>query len=83
MFSNLDENVKSEVTLGIDSKVSVMGKGRVNILKKKGEKKYFSNVYFVPGLKHNLMSIGKLIQKGYNVLKKNDVCTILDRPPSR
>ena len=26
MFSNLDENVKSEVTTGTESKVSVMGK---------------------------------------------------------
>jgi len=39
MLSNLDENVKSEVTLETDSKVFVMGKGRVNILTKKGEKK--------------------------------------------
>ena len=60
-----------------------MGKGRVNILTKKGEKKYISDVYFVPGLKHNLMSVGQLMQKGYNVFFKNDVCTILDRPPSR
>ena len=29
MFSNLDENLKSEVTTGTDRKVSVMGKGRV------------------------------------------------------
>ena len=27
IFSNLDESVKSEVTLGTNSKVSVMGKG--------------------------------------------------------
>ena len=32
MFANLDENVKSEVTTGTESKVSVMGKGRVVIL---------------------------------------------------
>ena len=42
MLSNLDESVKSEVTLGTDSKVSIMGKWRVNILTKKGEKKYIS-----------------------------------------
>eukprot|EP00253_Pinus_taeda_P008962 PITA_08962 len=83
MFFDLDESVKSEVTLGTDRKVSVMGKGRVNILTKKGEKKYISDVYFIPSLKHNLMSVGQLMQKGYNVFFKNDVCTILDRPPSR
>ena len=83
MLSDLDESVKSKVTLGTDSKVSIMGKRRVNILTKKGEKKYILDVYFVPGLKHNLMSIGKLIEKGYNVFLKNDECTILDKPPSR
>lgn len=82
MFSNLDEGVKSKVSLRIDSKVFVMGKGRVNILIKKGEKKYISDVYVVLGLKHNLISIGQLMQKGYHVFFKNDVCTILDRPPS-
>ncbi|XP_057837949.2 uncharacterized protein LOC131048110 [Cryptomeria japonica] len=61
MFSSLDENVKLDVTLGNDNKVSVMGKGSVNILTQMREKKYISDVYFVPGLKHNLMSIGQLI----------------------
>ena len=83
MFSNLNESVKFEVTLGTDSKISIMGKGRVNILTKKGEKKYISDVYFFPSLKHNLISIGQLMQKGYNVFFKNDVCILLDRPPSR
>ena len=32
MFSMLDKNVKSQVTLGTDSKVFVMGKGRVSVL---------------------------------------------------
>ena len=36
MFSMLDENVKSQVTLGTDSKVSVMGKGRASVLTNKG-----------------------------------------------
>ena len=83
MFSNLDENVKSEVTLGTNSKVFVMGKGRVDILKNKGEKKLMSYFYFVSRLKHNLISIGQLMQKGYNVFFKNDVCTILDKTRSR
>lgn len=82
IFSSLDESVKSDVTLGNDNKVSVMGKGSVNIITKMGEKKYISDVYFVPGLKHNLMSIGKLIQKGYRVYFKNKECTILEKFPS-
>eukprot|EP00253_Pinus_taeda_P026611 PITA_26611 len=83
MFSNLYISVKSKVTLGTDSKVFVMGKGRVNILTKKGETTHISDVYFVHGLKHNLISIGQPMKNGYNVFFKNDECTILHKSPSR
>ena len=60
MFSMLDENVKSQVTLGTYSKIYVIGKGIVNVLTKKGEKKSISDVYYVPGMKCNFLSIGQL-----------------------
>eukprot|EP00253_Pinus_taeda_P016931 PITA_16931 len=83
LFSALDKNMKSEVTLGTDSKVSVMGKGEVKIFTKQGERKTIADVYYVPGMKCNLLSIGQLVQKGYNVYFVNDVCTIMDIPPSK
>ena len=79
----LDQNVKSQVTLGTDNKVFVMGKEEVKVLTKKGEKKTISDVYYVPGMKCNLSSIGQLVQKGYNIFFVNDVCTIIDRAPSK
>ena len=57
LFSMLDQSVKSQVTLGTDNKVSVMGKGEVNVLTKKGEKKTIADIYYVPGMKCNLLSI--------------------------
>eukprot|EP00253_Pinus_taeda_P020411 PITA_20411 len=83
LFSKLDQSVKSQVTLETDSKVFDIGKGEVNILTKKGEKKTIADVYYVPGMKCNLLSIGKLVQKGYNVFFENDVCTIMDRKPNK
>eukprot|EP00253_Pinus_taeda_P006913 PITA_06913 len=83
LFSTLDQNVKSEVTLGTDCKIFVMGKGKVKIFTKKGEKKTIADVYYVPGMRCNLLSIGKLVHKGYNVFFENDVCTIMDRAPSK
>ena len=67
MFANLDENVKSEVTMGTESKVSIMRKVRVSILTRKGENKFVPDVYYVPGLKCNLLRIGQVVNKGYNV----------------
>ena len=57
LFSMLDQSVKSQVTLGTDNKVYVMGKGEVKVLTKKGEKKIIADVYYVPGMKCNLLSI--------------------------
>eukprot|EP00253_Pinus_taeda_P009530 PITA_09530 len=83
LFSALDKNMKSEVTLGTDSKVSVMGKGEVKIFTKQRERKTIADVYYVPRMRCNLLSIGQLVQKGYNVYFVNDVCTIMDIPPSK
>eukprot|EP00253_Pinus_taeda_P006182 PITA_06182 len=83
LFSALDKNMKSEVTLGTDSKVYVMGKGEVKIFTKQGERKTIADVYYVPRMRCNLLSIGQLVQKGYNVYFVNDVCTIMDIAPSK
>jgi len=71
------------VTTGTDTKISVKGKGRVSIRARNGEQKFVPDVYYVPGLKCNLLSVGQLINKGYNVIFKDDVCTIKDIPPSK
>jgi hypothetical protein len=47
-----------------------MGKGNINIITKKGEKKIIFDVCFVLGLKHILMSIMQLLQKGYKIFFK-------------
>ena len=50
---------------------------------KKGENKEIQTVYFAPGMKHNLMSIGQLIQNGYKVLMENDKCVIQEKDGSK
>ena len=60
-----------------------MGKGEVKIFTKKGERKTITYVYYVPRMRCNLLSIGQLVQKGYNVFFVNDVCTIMDKAPSK
>ena len=50
---------------------------------KQGEKKEIQNVYFSPGMKHNLMRIGQLIQNGYKALMENDKCVIHEKDGSK
>ena len=80
-FSSLDNSVKTDVTLGNNVQVTVLGKGTVDILTKHGESKYIPDVYDVEGLKHNLLSIGQLIQKAYRFYMEDDHCVMKDKRP--
>ena len=48
-----------------------MGKGSIKFVTKQGENKHIPNVYYVPNLKHNLIRIRQLLQKGYKVYFEN------------
>ena len=63
LFSSLDKSVQTDVTLGNNIQVIVLGKGIVDILIKQGERKIMLDVYHVEGMKHKLLSIRQLIQK--------------------
>ena len=81
-FSSLDELVQTKVTLGTDIQVTILGKGSINILTKEGEKNVMYDVYYVSGLKHNLMSTIKLLQKGYLIYMEYNHCVIMEKYPS-
>ena len=83
LLSCLDSSMSSDIILGNDHLVKVQGKGTVPILTKQNVKKNICNVYHVPDLKHNLLSVGQLIEKGYKVLFEGASCKIYDRKPSR
>ena len=42
-------------------------------------KTYINDVYFVDGLKHNLLSVGQLMDKGYQLQFGNDTCIIKNK----
>jgi hypothetical protein len=79
----IDSSISYDITLGNDSLVKVQGKGIVPILTKQHVKKDINNVYHVPDLKHNLSSVGKLIEHGYKVLFEGASCRIYDKTPNR
>ncbi|GKV47925.1 hypothetical protein SLEP1_g54775 [Rubroshorea leprosula] len=77
-FSTLDESFRDNVKFGDNSKVSVRGRGQVTIQIRGNAAQTISNVLYLPELKTNLLSIGQLQEKGYEVIIKNGVCRIQD-----
>ncbi|GLU09096.1 hypothetical protein SLE2022_259720 [Rubroshorea leprosula] len=77
-FSTLDESFRDNVKFGDNSKVSVKGRGQVTIQIRGNAAQTISNVLYVPELKTNLLSIGQLQEKGYEIIIKNGVCRIQD-----
>jgi hypothetical protein len=63
LFSSTDTCIQSEVKLGNDCKVTINGKGVVSVYTKNNQRRNIDDVYFMPSLKCNLISVGQLLGK--------------------
>ncbi|XP_057425797.1 uncharacterized protein LOC130719176 [Lotus japonicus] len=77
-FVDLDESKTSGVRFADNSMITYAGKGRVLIRKKNGKQAFILDVLFVPSLKHNLISLGQLIENGYSMKTKGKKLMIFD-----
>ncbi|KAG6385388.1 hypothetical protein SASPL_154223 [Salvia splendens] len=68
MFKELVESRKIQVRLGDDKSIQVEGKCTVVVKDGHGNTKLIYDVYFIPHLAHNLLSVGQLISTGYMVV---------------
>lgn len=76
MFTSLDITFTHNVKLGnINVKLEVVGKGEVK-LRFNGINYVIGDVYYVPALKNNLLSVGQLLERNLHVLFKKDVCSV-------
>jgi len=74
-FTDLNKNFKNTVKLGNDSRLTVTGKGNVR-MKVNGVTQVITDVYYVPELKSNLLSVGQIQEKGLTILIKDNVCKV-------
>ena len=63
------------VTFGDVSKGKIIGLGNIKI----GSSLFIENVILVDGLKHNLLSISQLCDRGFKVIFDDLACNVLDR----
>lgn len=66
-FSKLDISIRRKITFADNIIVCSEGIGKVPIHRKDGKKAYITYVVYVPNMSSNLISIGKLLLKGYTM----------------
>jgi hypothetical protein len=59
-FSELDTGIVSTVKFGDNSGVDIRGRGTIVFQCKAGEHKALTDVYYIPRLRSNIISIGQL-----------------------
>jgi transposase InsO family protein len=80
MFTSLDESVHGTVRFGDGSIVIIKGRGTVVFECLTGDHRVLGDVYYIPSLKSNIVSLGQLDENGCKITIEDGVMSILDRP---
>ncbi|KAB5521596.1 hypothetical protein DKX38_025915 [Salix brachista] len=78
-FAEIDTTITGSVKFGDGSTVKIQGRGSVLLEDFTGEHRILTNVYYIPMLKSNIISLGQLDENGCKVVIEGGVMTILDR----
>lgn len=74
LFSSLTKTKGGKVTFGDNSKGKIVGIGNIGGMSSTS----IENVFLVDNLKHNLLSISQLCDKGYKIIFDHTCCLILE-----
>ena len=77
-FSCIDAGVTGSVRFGDGSVARIEGIGTVIFSCKTGEHRAITNVYYLPNLTANIISVGQLDESGYQVLVEGGVMRVRD-----
>ena len=78
-FTSLNEKITGKVRFGDDSRIDIKGKGSILFITKDGKQKLLADVYFIPELKRNIISLGQATESGCDVRMRDDYLTLHDR----
>ncbi|XP_042467510.1 uncharacterized protein LOC122050689 [Zingiber officinale] len=79
LFTKLDERQIGNITFRDLSQKPIKEKYDILFELQNGKKVCISDVYYVPDIKNNLLSIGQLLEKGYDIQMKDLTLSIRDK----
>ena len=79
LFVDMQEVEDGHVSFGDASKVQVKGRGKICFSQKDGKEGTMEDVYYVPDLKNNILSMGQLLEKGCSVFMKDRMLHLKDK----
>lgn len=77
-FKTIDETITGKVRFDDDSRIDIKGKGNILFISQDGEVKMISDMYFIPDLKSNIISLGQENESGCEIRMKEDILTLHD-----
>lgn len=78
-FKELDERITGRVKFGDGSTVDIQGRGSIALKCKDGQERTLNEVYFIPNLRSNIISVGQLTEDGSKVVIKGDFMWVYDK----
>ncbi|KAG7578131.1 Zinc finger CCHC-type [Arabidopsis thaliana x Arabidopsis arenosa] len=78
-FSKIDETITGKVRFGDDSRIDIKGKGSILFVSRDGERKVLADVYFIPDLRSNIISLGQATEAGCEVKMKGESLVVNDK----
>nr|GEW28280.1 zinc finger, CCHC-type [Tanacetum cinerariifolium] len=72
-YKDVDEKISGRVYFGDGSYVKIKGKGSILLECKNKEQRVNPNVYYIPNLKSNILSLGQLTENGCKIIMKNNI----------
>lgn len=79
VFAKLDTGVTGTVKFGDGSVVDIQGRGMILFACRNGEHHALTDVYYIPRLRRNIVSLGQLDENGCQILIENDVLCLRDQ----
>ncbi|KAD4982647.1 hypothetical protein E3N88_19318 [Mikania micrantha] len=77
-FIELNERITGRVKFGDNSCVEIHGKGSIIFEGRNGEQRVMTDVYYIPDLRTNIISLGQTSENGCETRIKDDYLILLD-----